>query len=81
MKPNVGGWDRNTRWILGTGALVAGLIAPVRRSWRIGLLAFAATELVTAGTRYCPVNQALGVNTAAEGLKSEVKSLAESALS
>lgn len=78
MKTNVGGWDRNIRWMVGAGALMAGLIAPLNRSWRIGLLAFGASELFTAGARYCPVNELLGVNTAPEGLKSEVRSTAKS---
>ncbi len=80
MKTNVGGWDRNIRWVLGSGALVAGLTVPLRLPWRLGLLAFAATELLTAGTRYCPVNQVLGINTAPEGLKSEIKSVAQAAV-
>ncbi|HVV73251.1 MAG TPA: DUF2892 domain-containing protein [Verrucomicrobiae bacterium] len=78
MKTNVGGWDRNLRWILGTGALVAGVLAPSRLPVRLTLLAFGAGELLTAGMRYCPVNEMLGVNTAGEGLKSEISSAAHS---
>ncbi len=63
MTSNVGGWDRNIRWVLGAGALVASLTAPLPRGWRWGLMSFAASELLTAATQYCPVNQALGINT------------------
>lgn len=79
MKTNVGGWDRNVRWIVGAGALVAGAVAPLRLPWRIGLLAFGAAELITAGSRYCPVNEMLGRNTTGEGVKAELRSVAESA--
>jgi hypothetical protein len=78
MKTNVGGWDRNVRWMVGAGALVAGMLAPVRLPWRLGLLALGASNLITAGTRYCPVNEMLGMNTTAEGLKSEISSAAQS---
>jgi hypothetical protein len=78
MKTNVGGWDRNIRWILGGAALAAGLLYPVRLPWRLALLGFGASELFTAGTRYCPVNEVLGVNTAGEGLKEEIHSAAQS---
>ncbi len=78
MKTNVGGWDRNLCWIVGTGALMAGVFAPLRLPLRLGLLAFGASELITASTRYCPVNEMLGVNTTGEGLKSDLKSAAQS---
>jgi hypothetical protein len=78
MKENVGGWDRNMRLILGTTALVAGLVAPIRRSWKIALLTFAATELFTGNSRYCPVNEALGVNTSRRTLTRVFKGVVES---
>ena len=78
MKTNVGGWDRNVRWMIGAGALVAGMLAPVRLPWRLGLLVLGASNLITAGTRYCPVNEMLGMNTTGEGLKSEISSAAQS---
>jgi hypothetical protein len=34
------------RWILGAGALVAGLAAPLPKGWRISLLGFAASKLI-----------------------------------
>ncbi len=51
------------RWFLGSAALLSGMLAPLPKSWRIGLLAFGATEFITAGTRYCPVNELIGINT------------------
>jgi len=51
------------RWILGVGTLVAGVAAPLPKGWRIGLLGFAASELITAAAQYCPLNQALGIDT------------------
>ncbi len=77
---NVGGWDRNTRWILGSAALLAGLAAPLPKSWRIGLLAFGATEFLTAGSQYCPVNQLLGINTRRGEFKELVRKTAEALL-
>ncbi len=81
MKTNVGGWDRNLRWVIGSGALAAGLLGRFSWPWRVGLLLVGATDLITASTRYCPLNEALGVNTAAEGLKSELRSAVESVAS
>lgn len=66
------------RWVVGSGALVAAVLAPVRWPLRLGLLALGASELITAGARYCPVNEMLGLDTTGEGLKSELRSTAES---
>ncbi len=79
MRQNVGGWDRNTRWILGSAAAIAALAAPLPKWWRIGLLSFATTELVTAATRYCPVNHALGVNTRRQDLAEATEEAVETA--
>jgi len=70
--------DRNARFVLGGGALVAGLFGGLRLPWRLLLLGFGASELITASTRYCPLNEALGVNTAREGLKPEIEAAAHS---
>ncbi len=76
MEHNVGGWDRDMRWVLGTAAAVTALLAPLPKSWRLGLLAFSATEFLTAGTRYCPLNKALGVDTTdSESLTEKAKTL------
>jgi hypothetical protein len=63
MRQNVGGWDRNTRWILGASAILAALMTPMARGWRLGLLAFGAAQLITAASSYCPLNEALGIDT------------------
>ncbi len=68
MKHNVGGWDRNTRFILGSAAFVAAIAAPMPKGWRFGLLSFALAELFTGSTRYCPINQALGIDTRKQDL-------------
>ncbi len=65
MKHNVGGFDRTGRIVIGIVLAVAALAsAHVAMGWRIGALVIAAIALITAGARYCPVNQALGINTA-----------------
>ena len=79
MIENVGGWDRRMRWILGSAALATALTAPIPRGWRISLLGFAATEFLTAGSRYCPVNQALGLNTRTQDVKEAVRGAAHQA--
>ena len=81
MTENVGGWDRRMRWGLGATALVVALTAPIPRGWRISLVSFAATEFLTAGTRYCPLNQALGINTRTQDLKEAVEGAAHQAAS
>lgn len=63
MKINVGGWDQNTRFVLGSAAIVAALVGRLPRAWRIALLTLGAAEFTTATTRYCPVNELLGVDT------------------
>jgi hypothetical protein len=61
--------DRNFRWIVGAGALITAIAAPLPRGWRFGLLSFAASELITAASQYCPLNHALGINTNPENLR------------
>lgn len=81
MKKNVGGWDRNTRWIVGAGAVLAGLFAPLPKSWRVGLLGLGTAQIVTAAAQYCPVNQMLGIDTRhAESAKELVRGVARAAL-
>ncbi len=79
MRQNVGGWDRNTRWVLGSAAAIAALAVPLPKWWRIGLLSFATTEFVTAATGYCPVNQALGVDTRSQDLAEATAEAVETA--
>jgi hypothetical protein len=80
MKENVGGWDRNTRFIVGAAAMIAGATAPLPKSWKLGLIAFGATELITASTRYCPLNDALGINTQRGELIERTKSAVKDAV-
>lgn len=81
INKNVGGWDRNARWILGTSAVLAGLFAPLPKSWRISLLGVGAAQLVTAAAQYCPANQILGIDTQhAEAAKEVVRGVAHAAI-
>lgn len=63
-KQNVGGWDKNMRLVAGGALLAAALLPPVRSAWRIVALVLGATEVITGLTRYCPMNEAFGLNTA-----------------
>ncbi len=64
MKCNVGGWDRTLRLASGLGVLGFGLLGPVeRRTLRAAAVGLGAVQLLTGLSRYCPLNQALGVNT------------------
>ena len=65
MKRNVGGWDRRARWVVGGAALASAFLGR-RRAWGKAALLVAGSELFTAVTRYCPLNQAFGINTAGE---------------
>ena len=63
MKCNVGDTDRGIRIAVGSGALALAF------SGRLGVFgstmafAVAASEFITATTRYCPLNAKLGINT------------------
>jgi Inner membrane protein YgaP-like, transmembrane domain len=63
MKRNVGGKDETARLMIASAGIAMGLFA--KRGW-IKALGFSlgGTELVTAITRYSPLNKALGRNTA-----------------
>jgi len=50
MEKNVGGIDRNIRFILGAALLVGGVLAPLDLYWRVGFLAVALIALTTAFT-------------------------------
>jgi hypothetical protein len=60
---NVGRTEQKFRLIAGTAMLAAAAFAPVSRGWSMGLAVLGAAELITGATRYCPVSQALGINT------------------
>ncbi len=65
MKPNVGGLDRTARIVIGVVLLLIAGLAPVTTVWKIIAIVVAVIALATAGFRYCPINAAMGVNTAA----------------
>jgi hypothetical protein len=60
---NVGRTEQKFRIATGSALLAAAAFAPVSRGWRIGFALIGAAELVTGAMRYCPINQALGINT------------------
>ncbi|HEX8693352.1 MAG TPA: DUF2892 domain-containing protein [Longimicrobium sp.] len=67
MRENVGGADRKMRMVVGPGLLVLGYAALGGNRGRLpGLLAMVAGVLVTetAITKVCPLNEALGIDTA-----------------
>lgn len=69
MKRNVGGLDRTGRLIIGAILAVAG-VAALADYWAVGLviggvaLIVGAILLVTGTTQKCPINEAVGRNTA-----------------
>lgn len=67
MRENVGGMDRTMRLAMGPGLLALGYTAlGGSRGRPAGLLAMIAGALVTETgiTRVCPVNEAMGLDTA-----------------
>jgi hypothetical protein len=62
-KCNVGDLDRGIRFAAGGAALGLGLFGQMSLPKRLMTLAFAGSELVTGLTRYCPLNEMLGINT------------------
>ncbi len=72
MKQNVGGMDRTARFVIGIVLLAVALFAPAAMGWRIVALIIAVIALVTATTRYCPVNAAIGIDTSG-GAKAQKK--------
>lgn len=63
MKCNVGGADRTFRMATGTALAAGALLAPMSASSRLALLVPAGVAFFTAMTRYCPLNDAIGLNT------------------
>lgn len=60
MKMNVGPNEKYMR--IGMGIFAAAIIPFVRSGWAKSLLGMAATSGIATGvTRYCPINQALGL--------------------
>lgn len=63
MKCNVGGIDRGVRTVVGTVFVAAAVFAEVQPAWRIAFVAIAAVAFFTVATRYCPLNQLIGLDT------------------
>jgi hypothetical protein len=63
MKENVGGMDRDMRFIAGGGLIAAALMSRIGAPWRIAALLLGVSELISAATQYCPVNAFLHVDT------------------
>jgi hypothetical protein len=63
MKPNVGEVDRNFRFVAAGALLTVALLSRLRGPWRLLALAVGISELFTATTRHCPLNEALRVDT------------------
>lgn len=66
MKCNVGGIDRNIRFVVGVVLLIVGLLAPMDMTWRIVAVVIGAIALITAFAKFCPINAMLGVDTSKE---------------
>ncbi len=63
MKCNVGKADRLLRTGALMGTVVFAVLPGVPLRWRQLAAATAAMELFTVLSRYCPVNEVLGINT------------------
>ncbi len=59
---NVGRNESKVRILLGVACLGAACTVERLGGWRWLLAASGAAELITGLTRYCPVNQALGID-------------------
>jgi hypothetical protein len=60
---NVGRTEQMIRLGAGAALLGAAAFVPLGRGWRIGLAALGASQLITGAMSYCPLWQALGINT------------------
>jgi hypothetical protein len=78
MEPNVGGYDRLGRLLLGAGLVavaVAGYAGFVRLAFgplpqaltAVGVALIGLVLLVTGASRRCPLNSVLGVDTCGNG--------------
>lgn len=78
MKPNVGGYDRIGRFVIGTVLVLAGIagyaglfsvaVGPVPQALAAVLLVVVgAILLITGATRQCVINRVLGIDTYRRG--------------
>jgi hypothetical protein len=63
MHHNVGGTDRSARMAAGLGLLAYATLGNAERRWQPLLLGASAVALLTAVSRYCPMNATLGIDT------------------
>lgn len=64
MKPNVGGFDRLIRLVIGLVLLFIWIIEPPANGMlQAAMLIVLAILLFTAFIKYCPINAALGIDT------------------
>lgn len=62
MTPNVGGFDRIARIVVGLALIAFAVLAPATISWKwIGYIG--AVPLLTALVGFCPAYTLLGLNT------------------
>ena len=60
---NLSHTEQKIRLAAGATLLGVAAFAPLGRNWRIGLGVLGAAQLVTGAMRYCPLWQALGIDT------------------
>ncbi len=60
---NVGGTDQTIRWLVGGVLIIAAMVAEMPMGVRVVLVVIGVAALLTAFTRYCPVNKMLGRNS------------------
>jgi hypothetical protein len=66
MRCNVGPRERVIRLAAGMATAAIALSRPMSPWKRVGLGSVAAAEIITAITRYCPVNQLVGMDNCPE---------------
>ena len=70
---NVGGLDQTIRWLIGGLLIIVGAVAEMALGLRIVLFVIGVAALLTAYTRYCPINKMLGRNSHGdEGVEMDV---------
>ena len=71
MECNVGGMDRGLRGVVALAALSTTLCGKTDERLRIAAGVIGAMASFTFLTRYCPLNQLIGLNTCKPGTKGE----------
>lgn len=63
LSHNVGGMDQTVRWLIGGILIIAAMVAEMPMGLRVVLILIGVGALLTAFTRYCPINKMLGRNS------------------